>query len=402
MEKLCNLNEVGIYMKKMTIGLFTDTFYPFADGVIMVVDNYARRLVKYADVTVFAPKYVGEEFDDSSLPYKVVRCYPIELSTFENKLPIMELDEIYKREIENFKLDLVHIHSPFALGKAGVEYAKKHNIPCVATMHTQFKQEFLKVTNSYEEAERLINKIIEVFDKCDECFAVNSEVAKIFHEEYGYKRLPKVMNNATEMVPLKDDAKNYINDKYEIANDCKVFLFVGRMTILKNILFIAESLEKIKIKRPNLKFKMLYVGSGPDEDLLKQKIKELKLEENVIFLGKVTDRNLLASLYKRADLFLFPSLYDASSIVQIEAASQNTPTIFIKGSATSATVTDNVNGLLSDNTTDAYSDKIIEAIENKELYNQISENAYNDLYKTWDDYVKNVYDMYIKLLKLDR
>lgn len=200
----------------------------------------------------------------------------------------------------------------------------------------------------------------------------------------------------------KDDAKNYINDKYEIANDCKVFLFVGRMTILKNILFIAESLEKIKIKRPNLKFKMLYVGSGPDEDLLKQKIKELKLEENVIFLGKVTDRNLLASLYKRADLFLFPSLYDASSIVQIEAASQNTPTIFIKCSATSATVTDNVNGLLSDNTTDAYSDKIIEAIENKELYNQISENAYNDLYKTWDDYVKNVYDMYIKLLKLDR
>ena len=45
-----------INLKKMTIGLFTDTFYPFADGVIMVVDNYARRLVKYADVTVFAPK----------------------------------------------------------------------------------------------------------------------------------------------------------------------------------------------------------------------------------------------------------------------------------------------------------------------------------------------------------
>ena len=52
MEKLYNLNEVGIYMKKMIIGLFTDTFYPFADGVIMVVDNYARRLVKYADVNI--------------------------------------------------------------------------------------------------------------------------------------------------------------------------------------------------------------------------------------------------------------------------------------------------------------------------------------------------------------
>ena len=38
----------------------------------------------------------------------------------------------------------------------------------------------------------------------------------------------------------------------------------------------------------------------------------------------VKDRELLASIYARADLFLFPSLYDASSIVQIDAALQKT------------------------------------------------------------------------------
>lgn len=38
----------------------------------------------------------------------------------------------------------------------------------------------------------------------------------------------------------------------------------------------------------------------------------------------VKDRELLASIYARADLFLFPSLYDALSIVQIEAALQKT------------------------------------------------------------------------------
>ena len=31
-------------MKK--VGLFIDTWYPMVDGVIKVVDNYARRLVK--------------------------------------------------------------------------------------------------------------------------------------------------------------------------------------------------------------------------------------------------------------------------------------------------------------------------------------------------------------------
>ena len=44
--------------KKITIGLFGDSFFPMADGVIMVMDNYARRLCKYANVIVFVPEYL--------------------------------------------------------------------------------------------------------------------------------------------------------------------------------------------------------------------------------------------------------------------------------------------------------------------------------------------------------
>ena len=39
---------------RIKIGLFVDAFFPMIDGVAMVVDNYAKRLVKYADVFVFA------------------------------------------------------------------------------------------------------------------------------------------------------------------------------------------------------------------------------------------------------------------------------------------------------------------------------------------------------------
>ena len=45
---------------KITIGIFSDSFYPMTDGVVMVVDNYARRLAKYANVIVFAPSYFGK------------------------------------------------------------------------------------------------------------------------------------------------------------------------------------------------------------------------------------------------------------------------------------------------------------------------------------------------------
>ena len=171
-------------------------------------------------------------------------------------------------------------------------------------------------------------------------------------------------------------------------------MFVGRINTLKNIFFIADSLKAVKEKCPKLKFKMLYVGAGQDEDKLREKIKECGLENDAIMCGKVTDREELANYYSRADLFLFPSVYDASSIVQIEAASQSTPAVFLKNTATAATVTDNVNGFLSDYTVGAYSDKIIEVMNDKELYNKVSKNAYLDLYKTWKQMVDKAYELY--------
>ena len=382
-------------MKKLTIGLFNDSFFPMADGVIMVVDNYARVLSEYANVIVFVPRYTGKEYDDSRFPYKVVRCHSLKVPFLDYSLPIPKLDRKFEKELDKYKLDIVHIHSPFTMGEVGLKYAKKHHIPCIATMHSQFKQDFEKAVKSEFLAKKLNDKLIRLFNKCDECWAVNKEVARIYYEEYKYKCMPRVMNNATEMEPVADvkKAHEFINKKYNIKKDEKVFLFVGRINTLKNILFIADCLKAVKEKAPKLKFKMLYVGAGQDEEKLMDKIAECHLENDAILCGKVTNRKELAYYYSRADLFLFPSVYDASSIVQIEAASQKTPAVFLKNTATAATVTDNVNGFLSDYTVGAYSDKIIEVMNNKELYEKVSQNAYIDLYKTWKQMVDKAYEL---------
>ena len=385
-------------MKRLKIGLFIDTFFPMIDGVIMVVDNYARRLAKFNDVTVFAPAIPGKESDDTTRPYKVVRAKSIPLFFIDYSLPAPAIDKNFKQELEKSDLDIVHIHSPFSIGKIGIKYAKKHNIPVIATMHSQFKQDFMRATKINFIANILTNKVVKVFDKCDNCYAVNSKIARIFHEEYGVKNLPDVLNNATDMLPVEDivSAREEINKKYNISDDEKVFLFVGRINILKNILFIVDSLKILKDR--GFKFKMLYVGSGQDEEKLKEKIKELQLGNDVLLCGRVTDRELMKKIYARADLFLFPSLYDASSLVQVEAASQHTPTIFIEGAATAATVTNNVNGIISKNSIEDYANQIEKMITDNELYKKISDGAFRDLYKNWDDTVKEMYEIYLKMI----
>ncbi len=382
--------------EKLTIGLFIDTFFPMIDGVVTVVDNYAKKLTSYANVIVFAPEYPGVEYDDSKFSYKVVRCKALKLPIVDYSLPIPKLDKRFVKELNNAKLDIVHIHSPFTVGKIGINYAKQNNIPVIGTMHSQYKLDFLRAVKFNSIANMLTKVVIKQYNRCDECWAVNEQIANIYYKEYHYKELPKVMNNATDMKPVDDikKAKELINSKYNINPNEKVFLFVGRINNLKNVFFIANTLKILK-EKCNFKFKMLFVGNGQDEEELKKIIKNNNMENDIIMCGKMTDRNILADYYARADLFLFPSLYDSSSIVQIEAASQKTPTVFIEGAVTASAIENNVNGFISANNEESFANKIIEIMNNTDLYDKVCENAFKEVYVNWDQKIKEIYEIYV-------
>lgn len=381
--------------KKLKIGLFIDVFFPMVDGVVMVVDNYARRLAEFADVTVFAPRGRDKKHVDD-LPYKVVRIKSMKVFFLDYDISLPGSDRKFKKLLKESDFDIIHIHSPFAIGKAGAKFAKKHNIPLVSTMHSQFKKDFKKHAKFNFIANILLKNIMKVFNMCDECWAVNSEIAKIF-VEYGAREMPKVQNNGTDMELLKNEqGLAQLVKKHGIKKDEKVFLFVGRIDSLKNIYFTLDALKELKQK--SFKFKMLFIGTGIDEEDFKATIKKENMENECLMLGKISDRNMLAKYYNLADLFLFPSMYDASSLVQIEAASQKTPTLFLKGSATSATVSENVDGFLSENSSSKYAAKIIEIFNNEELYKKVAEGAYNDLYVSWDVAVKRAYVDYLRLI----
>lgn len=378
----------------MTIGLFIDTFYPMIDGVVTVVDNYARILSKKCDVVVFAPE--TGVYDDSKLPYKVVRCKSIKLPKLDYSLPLPKIDRKFLKELESYKLDVIHIHSPATIGRLGVEYAKRHNIPLFGTIHSQFYKDFYRATKNRLLSKKLTDNTMKVFEKCDVCYTVNEGMRDVLMNEYGFKKKLKLARNATDwcIVQNIDKSKDKIRKMYDIKNEY-IFLFVGRINKLKNIFLILDSLNYIKDK---INYKMLFVGDGQDKRELSLKIKEYGLSDRIILCGKCSDRDLLRDYYASSDLFLFPSLYDASSVVQVEAASQKCPGLFIKGSATSSSIKDNHNGFLCNNDYKEYGNKIIEIINNKK-YISVRDNVYKEIYCTWDSEVDKVYKEYLKLME---
>ncbi len=384
-------------MNKLKIGIFMDDFYPSMNGVIEVMNNQAKRLVaKGHEVVVIVPKLDKKYNDDFS--YRVIRVPSVKLGKIGYSMALPTFDIKMEKNLLEENFDIIHIHSPFIMGKLGVKIAEKLRIPVVATMHTQFDKDIRKITKSDTLTKVLVKDLMVTFNKCDKCWAVNKDTAKLF-KEYGCKKMPSIQITGTDLTYEKGRsiACNTINKLYKIKESELVFSFVGRLTVLKNIPFLIDALAILKER--GIDFKMLFVGPFEDKEEIMVKVRQHRLHSNIIFLGKVTDRELLKKVYIRSKLFLFPSLYDTNSLVQKEAASQKVPTVFLKGAVTANLIKDNRNGFLATNDVIAYANKIIEVINDDELYNKVREGCYKEIYVNWDDLIDELIKEYNKIIK---
>ena len=191
--------------KSLKIGIFVDTYYPVIDGVIVCVDNYARGLSKYADVTVFTtetPRFSVE--DDLKRPYRIVRCGALKAFKIEEYvLPLPSVDIDFNAELHASRLDIVHINSPFTIGLAGLRYAYKYGIPAVATVHSQFKKDFETYLKFEPLVEFALEKTMTVFDMADEIWVPNRRMQELY-KIYGGKSEPYIHPNATDLRPIEN------------------------------------------------------------------------------------------------------------------------------------------------------------------------------------------------------
>lgn len=393
MPKNAKLNAEQNDDGKINIALFCDAFYPSIDGVVTVVNHYARILKDKANVFVVAPRRRGYK---DTFDYEVVRCLAAKVPILGYDYAMPQIDSKFINNMKKRKIDIIHIHSPFNIGKMGVAIAKEKKIPVVATMHSQFKQDFKRAAKSEFIANLLLKDVMKVFNSCTEVWAVNENTQDVL-KAYGYKKPSYVMKSGTEMLPIdKEAARKKIYEKHNIPDNVPVFLFVGRMIVMKSIFMIADSLKIIKDR--GVDFRMIYVGDGMDLEDLKKHVTELGLDDKVIFTGAIKDRALLAEYYAASKLMLFPSVYDTDGLVKYEGASQHTPTVLMEGIAATAGVVNDHNGYISKPSTEGFAEKIIEILGDEKKYQEVSENAFRELYRTWDQKVEDAYNRYLYLI----
>ncbi len=377
----------------MNIGLMSDTFLPVVDGVGRVVVAYASTLPKLGhQVTVSAPMY--DTGHRGGYPFELVEYTGFKVPTTpQYKTGAASLDAHYKKRMDMIELDLVHSHSPFAAGREALRLARQRCIPMVSTFHSKYYDDFLKVTKSESIAKAVIAGIVSYYDKCDEVWAVSQSSAQVL-AEYGYTGSIQVVTNGTEQRQTSAEAIAEVNGRFNLSG-LPVLLFVGQINWKKNILRILEAAALLK--KSGAAFKLVLAGQGPDAEAIVKKAHSLGLEEQLVMTGMIGDTRTLDALYSRADLFVFPSLYDTFSLVIREAAAMDTPSVAVEGSCAAESITHGVNGYLCQDNTDSLYQAIREALDNPERARAIGLEAHRTIPVSWEEVIKDAARRYESL-----
>ena len=221
---------------------------------------------------------------------------------------------VLKKLLKERRIDIIHTHDTGALVDAAQCRLLGSKTRLVHTFHYG--------NYPHRKPGHLILEIL--FSRmANQLIAVGYEQAKLICKTL-YLSSPKVetIYNGVEMPSFEsqeDLAAPYRNKQ----GDPVVIGSISTLTEQKGITYLLDAAELLQKRNVNCIF--LVAGDGPLRDGLEEKCRQLKLTNMVHFLGWVP--NAVNSLLPSLDIFFQSSLWEANSIVLLEAMATGLPIV---------------------------------------------------------------------------
>ena len=338
-------------MKKLKIGLFTDTYPPYINGVSTSIETLKKALEELGHtvyVVAIGQDAITYNYDEKN---KILKVPGIPIGLYDYRITSIYPIKIINK-VKSWDLDIIHSHTEFSMGIFARLFAKQCNIPLVHTYHTMYKDYTYYISRNHKFFDLGCKKAVEYLSKfycdntADALIVPTTKTYHLFREEYHY-------NKDIYIVPTGIDAKRFykenidkekkehIRKKLGYKKTDFVVIFIGRMAQEKNIEFIIEIASILKKKKTNIKF--LLVGDGPDKEKYQNISKKKNLEENITFAGRIPWEET-PLYYHNANLFISCSKTETQGLTVIEAMASSLPSICINDPAFNMAVIDDLNG----------------------------------------------------------
>lgn len=301
-------------MKKILFAANTLTMGGIENALVSLI-NYLESQKKY-DITLVLEKKEGILSKRLSTNIKIIEYSP---SNCKN---------IFIRKIKNFikrARFIVKYKNRFDFSASFATYS----LPASFVARTASKNSALWVHNNYlMYYKNNISNYVDFFNSIS-CRKFKKIVFVSNEAKQDYSTLFKTNENLIV-------CNNLINSEEIISkSEEKIPVEKGKETVFVNIGRLEEHQKKLSrllkasemLNKSNYKFRLLIVGSGPDEEKYKAMIKELKLESCVQMCGMQKNPY---PYYKMSDCVILTSEYEGYPVVFLEAMTLGKPIITTK------------------------------------------------------------------------
>ncbi len=279
----------------------------------------------------------------------------------------------YYKELVEWQPDIIHTQCEFSTYLTARKIARKLNIPIVHTYHTVYEDYTHYFCPSKKlgkaMASTLTRKLLKPADK----IIVPTKKVKDLLIKYGVKKeiciLPTGIDTERFEEPLSDEERTALKEKYDIPENNKVMLFLGRLAKEKNVTELLEYFRQLD--RTDLSF--LIVGGGPYFKELKKEAEKICGGMSVIFTGMVAPEDA-GKFYKLGDFFVSASTSETQGLTYVEALANALPTLCKRDPCIDKVIIDGFNGYQYDGFDEfkAYAEKMA---DDGELRKKLAENA---------------------------
>ncbi len=400
----------------MRIGLFTDSYRPAQNGVVVVVDVTRRELERMGhEVYVFAPSanllnQVAEvdQADDHLIHFPTIRGAGFKEGQLSVFFPAKLLDKVRK-----LKIDVLHFFTAgqmalfccYAARKTSAvligqhctdtyEYSDSYRLlkigyaamgalmPLAVQMTTEQKLGLATLYtfagHDHDEGwgRRLVAGTLALwYQACDATIAVSrksanqlTDIAKRYHTKMNLVTIPTGVNPPP---PVATGQIKQFRQANGISPDDEVIIYYGRLGQEKNLKLLIPMIEQVVKERPQAR--LVFAGDWEYRATLEKLALASPARDRITFTGRYR-RDEIGILNAISKIYVFPSLTDTQGLVVSEAAYGGLPIVLCDPLAPACFET-NGNGLVATDDPADFADKVIRLLSDSKLYHRFSQRS---------------------------
>jgi glycosyltransferase involved in cell wall biosynthesis len=241
-----------------------------------------------------------------------------------------------RRDLEAFAPNIVHVSAPEFLGHAAVTWARRHDVPVVAAVHTRFETYFRYYGIGFVEP-AILAILRRFYNRADRVIVPTPSIARLV-AEYGVTTPISMWPRGVNHARFHPDKRSLEwRRSLGIGDDEVAVGFLGRLVLEKGLDVFARVI--VALRERGVRHRVLIVGEGPARDAFHAQVPD------AAFAGFQSGDDLGRAVASM-DVLFNPSVTETWGQVTSEAMAAGVPVVAARATGAVDLIDDGVTGLM--------------------------------------------------------